>query len=614
MARGTAPLVAGFVILTAIILATAWLVAAQARSDDALRELIETRGELSGLLSTVQDAETGQRGYLITGDEGYLAPYLRAVETVGALVERVERLVAKDAGQAADLAQLRDASDRKFAELRDTVAMRRAGRTEDSFARVREDVGKEQMDRIRQALGAIDARVYRRILTLRQEASFATNAVEIAIAAAAIVLVVLGLYALTDARRRNQRLGRAFEDVRRTNDALVLANSNRDRLEAQLRQAQKMEAIGQLTGGLAHDFNNMLAIITGNLSMMQRRLERGDIRIERYADQAVEGATRAATLTQRLLAFARNQPLAPETVEANRLVSGMSELLGRTLGEIVRIETVQAAGLWATRADPHQLESALLNLAINARDAMPDGGKLTIETANAHVDEGYASDNLGIRPGQYVMIAVTDTGTGMSPEVAAKAFEPFFTTKEVGQGTGLGLSQVFGFVRQSDGYVKIYSEPGSGTTVKIYLPRLFGATVAQMSQGTAMPRLPEGRPSEIILVVEDEAGVRRLTVEALRDLRYTVIHAENGPKALELMETHPDIALLFTDVVMPGMNGKQLADAAQLKRADLKVLYTTGYTRNAIVHNGVIDENVQLIGKPFTMEQLAHKVRQALEA
>ncbi|WP_238257603.1 CHASE3 domain-containing protein, partial [Methylobacterium gnaphalii] len=566
-AKALAPLVGGFVLLVAIVLATVWLVAMQQQSDAELRRLLDVRGEIVSLFSGLQDAETGQRGYLLTGDEGYLAPYNAAIDALQSRFDRVRAGLAEQPDQGADIEAFGQTMEDKLAELRATVEMRRAGQVEASMERVRTGLGNALMERARALADSLDARTRQHILDLRRSAAAMVVVVEVAIAVAVGLIVALAAFVVTDARRRNTRLTKAYEALRKSSDALVVANDNRDRLEAQLRQAQKMEAMGQLTGGLAHDFNNMLAIIVGNLNMLKRQADRGEPangrQFEHYVEQGLEGANRAATLTHRLLAFARKQPLAPEPIEPNRLVSGMSELLRRTLGETVQVETVQAGGLWRTRADPHQLESALLNLAINARDAMPAGGRLTIETANAHIDEGYASDNFGITQGQYVMIAVTDTGTGMTPEVAAKAFEPFFTTKEVGQGTGLGLSQVFGFVRQSDGHVKIYSEPGIGTTVKIYLPRLAGPAevVAPKAEGRAAA-IPEGRPDEIILVVEDEPAVRRLTVEVLRDLNYTVIHAEGADTALRLLDAHPEVTLLFTDVVMPGMTGRQLVDAA----------------------------------------------------
>ena len=613
MKRALAPLIASFLFVVAVIAATAWLAVAQGQSDEELRRLIGIRADFAGLLSALQDAETGQRGYLLTDDKSYLAPYEAAIESIPGRLDRLATALDGEPEVREGLVAMREVAAAKLAELAETIEQRRAGRGEAALARVRDNSGKALMDRLRVLHGSTDIQVRERILEMRRRAVGIAIAVQIGIAVATLLLVGLAAYVLADARRRNARLLRAYEDLRESNNALAAANLNRDRLEAQLRQAQKMEAMGQLTGGLAHDFNNMLAVIVGNLGMLKRRIEQGARGLERYTDQALEGAARAATLTHRLLAFARKQPLAPETIESNRLVAGMSELLRRTLGETVRIETVLAGGLWRTRADPHQLESALLNLAINARDAMPSGGRLTIETANAHIDEAYAREHVDIAPGQYVMIAVTDTGTGMSPEVAAKAFEPFFTTKEVGKGTGLGLSQVFGFVKQSDGHVKIYSEPGTGTSIKIYLPRLRGGDAPAVRTRVGLAdAVPVGNATEIVLVVEDEPAVRRLTVEALRDLNYTVIHAETGALALALMDVHPQIALLLTDVVMPEMNGRQLADAARVRRPELKVLYATGYTRNAIVHNGVIDEGVMMIGKPFTLEQLAHKVREAI--
>jgi PAS domain S-box-containing protein len=382
--------------------------------------------------------------------------------------------------------------------------------------------------------------------------------------------------------------------------------------EEQLRQAQKMEAVGQLTGGIAHDFNNMLAVIISGLNLLKRRLERGDTDVAKYIDGAMEGAGRAAALTQRLLAFARQQPLAPEPIDANRMVSRMTELLSRTLGEDIRIESVLGAGLWKAKADPNQLESAILNLAVNARDAMPAGGRLTIETANAHVDEHYANE-FSISPGQYVLISVTDTGTGMTPEVIAKAFDPFFTTKAVGKGTGLGLSQVFGFVRQSGGHVKIYSEVGVGTTLKVYVPRYFG-TNEVASQSAVSNLIPIGRHDEVILVVEDEPRVRAFSVDALSELGYTVLSAAGAIEALQLIESDRKITLLFTDIVMPEMTGRQLADAALVHRPTLKVLFTTGYSRNAVVHNGVLDPGTHFLAKPFGIQQLAQKIRSVLDS
>ena len=388
------------------------------------------------------------------------------------------------------------------------------------------------------------------------------------------------------------------------------------RAQEQLVQSQKMEGIGQLTGGVAHDFNNLLTIILGNLESIERTLSAESVdrdRILRLARNARQGADRAAALTQRLLAFSRRQPLDPKPTDVGRLVVGMSDLLRRALGEQVAIETVLAGGLWRVNVDANQLEVSLINLAVNARDAMPDGGKLTIETANAYLDEKYASAQAEVIPGQYVVICMTDTGTGMSKEVLGRAFEPFFTTKDVGQGTGLGLSQVYGFVKQSGGHIRIYTEEGDGTTVKIYLPRMMAD--CEDRDVPLQTRVPGATGSETILLVEDEEGVRSYSRDVLRELGYTVIDAPDAHAALRLLDRHPEIQLLFTDVGLPkGMNGRQLADEACRRKPGLKVLFTSGYARNAIVHEGRLDHGVQLITKPFSYEALAEKLRAVLDA
>jgi two-component system NtrC family sensor kinase len=396
----------------------------------------------------------------------------------------------------------------------------------------------------------------------------------------------------------------------RTTNELYAEAERREAAEASLRQSQKMEAVGQLTGGVAHDFNNILTIILGNLELALRDAPEG--RQQRLLNNVYRAGLRAAELTKRLLAFSRNQPLNPRPIDTNRLVADMSDLFGRALGESISIEIVGGAGLWQTEVDKTELESALLNLAINARDAMPAGGKLTIETGNAFLDEAYCATAEGVKPGQYVLIAMSDTGTGMSPDIIGKAFDPFFTTKPAGAGTGLGLSQVHGFVKQSGGHIRIYSEPGEGTTVKIYLPRSFVGT-KDTKDDTKAPESQKGQ-RETVLVVEDDDDVRTFVTETLRGLNYRVLEAPDGEAALVYVRKPDPIDLLLTDVMMPGMNGRALGDAAQRHRPGLKILYMTGYSRNAIVHQGRLDPGVSLIQKPFSENALASRVHGVLAA
>jgi signal transduction histidine kinase len=423
-----------------------------------------------------------------------------------------------------------------------------------------------------------------------------------------------------EARRQAESASAELRELNHTLERRVEeAVAERLKAEEALRQAQKMEAIGQLTGGVAHDFNNLLTVIMGGLETIRKQLPNlpdgaASQRIQRSAAMAAHGAERAATLTARLLAFSRRQPLEPKPVEPARLVTGLADMLQRTLGETVALETVTGAGLWRTLVDPGELENALVNLAVNARDAMPGGGKLTIETSNAYLDEGYVETvPEPVPPGQYVLIAVSDTGTGMDSDTLARVFEPFFTTKEVGKGTGLGLSQVYGFVRQTGGHIRIYSEVGIGTTVKIYLPRA-ADDLPSAPQEAARPTMAARGGGETILLVEDHDDLRSFSAGVLTDLGYKVLAAADGQEALGLLDTNPAVGLLFTDVVLPGgLDGRRLAEEAQARRPGLKVLYTTGYTRNAIVHNGRLDPGVDLISKPFTSEALALKVRAMLD-
>jgi PAS domain S-box-containing protein len=380
----------------------------------------------------------------------------------------------------------------------------------------------------------------------------------------------------------------------------------------QLFQSQKMEAVGQLTGGIAHDFNNLLTGIIGNLDVLRSRMAQGRIsELDRFITAAQGAASRAAALTHRLLAFSRQQALEPKAIDANKLVTGIEELIRRTVGPGIAVETVRAAGLWLCFCDPNQLENAILNLCINARDAMPGGGRLTIETANTWLDEPTARQRDMIE-GQYVAVAVSDTGTGMTPDVLARAFDPFFTTKPVGQGTGLGLSMIYGFAKQSGGQARLYSELGQGTTAKIYLPRHVGKVeVDRAPEVSVRPRAGAG---ETVLVVDDEPTVRTLIAETLSELGYTAIEAADALSGMKVLDSDVRLDLLITDIGLPGgMNGWEMADRARQRRPDLKVLFITGYAENAAIGNGHLRPGMQVLSKPFAMEKLASRIRSIIQ-
>jgi signal transduction histidine kinase len=433
-------------------------------------------------------------------------------------------------------------------------------------------------------------------------------------AAGAIVTLLLSALALLQARAVG-RIERSVEqrtaELSAANARLMEESASRKAAEAQLRQMQKMEAIGQLTGGVAHDFNNMLAVVMGSLDIARRKIH-DPVRLERLLDQAMEGTNRAATLTQRLLAFARQQALSPAAINPNRLIGGMTELLQRTLGETVQLNPVLSGEIWPCFVDTGQLENAIVNLAVNARDAMPDGGALVIETANLRLGPSEHLPGGDLAPGDYVTIAVTDTGVGMSDDVIAKAFDPFFTTKSLGRGTGLGLSQVFGFVKQSGGHIALASQPGRGTTVTLYLPRFAGALEPDQAKLAGVADAG-GQSDEVILTVEDDERVRRVSVDALADLGYTVLEAASGRQAIEVIEKNPEIALIFTDVVMPDMDGPALARVVRQRWPAIRLLFTTGYSPNSVAGQDKLDPDADLLRKPFTVDQLAGKVRAALD-
>lgn len=421
---------------------------------------------------------------------------------------------------------------------------------------------------------------------------------------------------ITARKQTQERLLRSEADLRDLNATLETRVSERtaelEKAEEVLRQSQKMEAVGQLTGGLAHDFNNLLTVISGSLEIIEARVSQGRIKdIDRFVSAAQTASKRAAALTHRLLAFSRRQTLDPKPVAINQLVEGMDELIRRTVGPAIQLEFVGAGGAWMTLADPNQLENALLNLCINARDAMPDGGKLTVETANRWLDERTALER-DLPPGQYISLSVSDTGTGMPPDVIAKAFEPFFTTKPLGQGTGLGLSMIYGFARQSGGNVRIYSEIDRGTMVRIYLPRYYGEEIeSEIIETRPIPRASKG---ETVLLVDDEAAVRMLIKEVLDGLGYNAIEAVDGPTAMRVLRLDIPIDLLITDVGLPnGMNGRQIADAARVLRPQLKVIFITGYAENAAIGHGHLEPGFSMVTKPFAIDALAVKIKDILD-
>jgi PAS domain S-box-containing protein len=703
------------------------------RSQGLVARTIEVIATAQSLQLALQDAERGQRGFLITGDATYLDPYRSGLERIPAILSKLKQLTAGNPEQQRRWPNLESQIDIKLAELKRTVDARQNDGFDAARKIVETNVGADSMRAIAQLIDAAmtaEKNLLKDRQALGDTAERTTAIVSLIGGAVAFTLMVIGAIlvfasfrrissseaALSESEQRfrlmisgiedyaifmidpegrviswnrgaermkgygsEEIVGRHFSCFYRSEDiesgvparlletaiangsapaegwrvrkdgsqfwASVLITAIRDdrgellgfarltrdltdRVEAEatlarereereraeeiLRQSQKMEALGQLTGGIAHDFNNMLGVIIGNLEILQRRLESDDPRVGERIESALQGADRAAALTQQLLAFSRRQPLEPRSIDVNRLVSGMSNLLHRTLGESIAIETVSAAGLWAVYADVNQLENALLNLAVNARDAMPNGGKITIETGNVHLDEPYAAAHAEVTAGQYVMVAVTDTGVGMSKETIDKAFEPFFTTKEAGHGTGLGLSQVYGFVKQSAGHMKIYSELGQGTTVKLYLPRLAGDGV-DIRDVTGRQPVPAEPRAETILVVEDNELLLMPVAEVLQEQGYRVLTATDGATALHVLEKEPGVRLVFTDVGLPGaLNGRQLADEAQRQHPGLLVLFTTGYARNAIIHQGRLDPGVEFIAKPFTFAGLIAKIRGVL--
>ena len=598
-------LIGGFALLLCVCALVIIAASSSMGADRLVEHSMQVRQTLQQLLGTLQEAETAQGGYLLTGDSSHLEPFGKAKTQLPVLEGQLRQLTEKSPAHQKQLDALYPLIASKMDELSNTIQRRQAGHAVTAIRLVKTSQGRNLMRRIKD-LGADFDRteldmLHDRSTVAAVHRTFLTTATLLV----ALLAGVLGFVIVVKARRY-------ANDMRDKNQTLREEIEQREAAELQLRQAQKMEALGQLTGGVAHDFNNMLAIIVGNLEMLIRRLPENEGRHRTLANNALAGAQRAAELTKRLLAFSRQQPLQPKSVDVNQCVHEVSVMLRRSLGENIQIETVQGGGLWRAFVDKPQLESAILNLAVNARDAMKGVGKLTIETANVLLDLTYADTHDGVAPGSYVMVAITDTGCGMPAEVMNRAFDPFFTTKEVGQGTGLGLSQVHGFAKQSLGHVKIYSEPNVGTTVKLYLP--MDTSKEEDKPGLTKAEPLSSVPHRKVLVVEDDADVRAFVVSVLQDLGYEAVAADNAESARRVLANDRKIDVMLTDVVMPGANGRELYDDVRGVRPDMTVLFMTGYSRNAIVHNGVLDAGVRLISKPFTVDELSRELRAAIVA
>jgi signal transduction histidine kinase/CheY-like chemotaxis protein len=671
-------------------------------------------GAIRDLEIAIRDAEADQRGYILTGDNQYLAPYDAALSHTSILLGDLQRLTADNPTQLSRLRALAPAWQERAKQLAQTIQVRRDMGLDPAVRTMQTGMGTKTMTSIEQTLTSITAEEQALLTERLKETDSRGDWVRgLALAGTAIAILAL-LWAarlLNNAYTRSHRAedeqrtlasrlrasldslsqgvgvfgpahrlrhwnecfqvlldlppamvraeipyaafvdhlttgdeslleteqqiehgprndgepivyerrhpdGRQLE-IRRTptpEGGFVLTVSDmtkRAQSEAVLREAQKMQAIGQLTGGIAHDFNNLLTVIMGNLELARAKMDPASPLVA-HIERSLWAAQRGGTLTSQLLAFARKQPLAPAPIDLSTGLPELVPLLRRTLGEHIDVRFVDSAGLWPAMADPAQLESAVLNLALNARDAMPGGGRLTIELANKVLDADYARAHVEVVPGDYVMVAVSDTGHGMTPDIAARVFEPFFTTKTEGRGTGLGLAMVFGFVKQSGGHVKVYSEPNEGTSVKLYLPRAMGGALPNVQRSGVPTDLPHG--SATILVVEDEAGVREIAVAILRSLGYRVLEAPDGDEGLLVFGAHAgEIDMLLTDVVLPGkIRGREMAERIAAIRPEVKVLFMSGYTENSIVHHGRLDDGVQLLGKPFKREQLARKVAEIL--
>jgi signal transduction histidine kinase/CheY-like chemotaxis protein len=576
---------------------------------------LQVEAKATELLAQTQHLRIGELGYVLTGMDAFLEAYQSALARIPASLDDLRSFVSDNPSQIRRVDRMRIAISQVMAESARPVELARKRNTGGAVDVIKSGRGIQVMADFRVA--------FEDFYLAENDLLGARLATEGRARTLMLALVIASLATAAMAAIAALALNGAYiRDLRERSDALAKETRERKEAQAILAQTQKMESIGQLAGGVAHDFNNLMTVVIGNLDSAERRIEQAEkverAVIERPIAAALQGARRAASLTQRLLAFSRQQVLAPQQMDLNRLVSGLSDMVARTVGETIAVETILGSGLWPTFADPSQLENAIINLVVNARDAMPDGGRITIETANAYLDEAYCKQFGDVAPGQYVLLSVTDTGTGIPPENLSRVFEPFFTTKSASTRTGLGLAMIHGFVKQSKGHVRIYSELGHGTTAKIYLPRMEGAARIESAPAAAREesvQTPRAHPGEVVLIVEDDDDVRESTIVLVRDLGYSVVSARNGAEALDLLRGDGRIDILFTDVVLPqGMNGRALAAEAAALRPALPVLFTTGYARNAIIHDGRLDQGVQFLAKPYTQREIAQKLRAVIDA
>jgi signal transduction histidine kinase/CheY-like chemotaxis protein len=614
----TVSLIVAFAVLAFAGLVTIRTEQDRRESGAWVRHTLEVEGALYRLEGAVRLAESEERGYLITRNSSYFGSKEALSTRFDKELAELDALTTDNPEEAERLSKLRPLLRQRLDQLQLKFDMMKSGRFDEAAELVRSGEGKALSTRIdvliTEMISQEDTLYHEREDAMMR----ATDSLQTSVGSLIVLLAGVAIFAVLLIEKQMGALRKSNDSVRRAYDELIAETTRRGSLEAQLRQSQKLEALGHLAGGIAHDFNNMLGVVVASLNILRRKLRRNEAALDQLIDSALDGADRAAALVRRLLAFSRIQPLNPQPIDVNALVEGMFSILNRALGAHVHLATACAQNLWPVKVDANELESAILNLAVNARDAMPNGGQLTIETANAELDAIYAEETPEAKPGQYVLISVSDTGIGMPPDIIAKAFDPFFTTKPIGKGTGLGLSQAHGFVRQSGGHIKIYSEVGHGTCVRLYLPRFVAnaepAEPAPPEKTPAEDEFPRGRPQEIVLIAEDDENSRRVTAQGVRELGYTVLEAANGKEAIQIIRGRADISLLITDVVMPEMDGAQLAREAVFRRHSLHVLFITGYSQHAITRDGMLDPDVNLLTKPFTLAQLAKKIREVLDA